>query len=217
MAKKALAVPAKKAPAKRKPRPKKPVTPADFIDTDVAAKRLEEVFSFNERAASGGAFVRKRINAASGEIETYSIEPPPKPPAPGQTLGTGEYGSDGEAVDITSWIPPFLKAVALLVLGGLGGIWAAGGIDIGGDVRPMTDCLAEAHAADRATQVAVLKELASQPFDGTTDEGRKKAGEWFNAQRFRNRSSDFGVYTDAVAEAIAANSEAELAKNLEGK
>jgi hypothetical protein len=59
--------------------------------------------------------------------------------------------------------------------------------------------------------------LASQPFDGTTDDGRRKAGEFFNAQRFRNRANDFGAYTDAVSEAIAANAEAELAKKLEGK
>jgi hypothetical protein len=66
-------------------------------------------------------------------------------------------------------------------------------------------------------QVAVLLELAAQPFDGTTDDGRKNAGEWFNAQRFRNRADDFGIYTDVVSEAIAANSEEKLAAELEGK
>jgi hypothetical protein len=81
----------------------------------------------------------------------------------------------------------------------------------------VNDCLSQSHAADRASQVAVLKEIASQPFDGTTDDGRKQAGEWFNAQRFRNRPDDFGAYTDAVSEAIAGNAEAELAKKLEGK
>jgi len=45
----------------------------------------------------------------------------------------------------------------------------------------------------------------------------KDAEEWFNAARFRNRAVDFGDYTDAVAEAIAANSEADLAAELEGK
>jgi hypothetical protein len=79
------------------------------------------------------------------------------------------------------------------------------------------DCLTVAHAADRATQIAVLRELSAQPFDGTTDEGRKQAGEWFNAQRFRNRANDYGPFTDEVSEAIASNSEAELAKKLEGK
>ena len=80
----------------------------------------------------------------------------------------------------------------------------------------VTDVLQTAYDADRKTQVAVLKELAQQPFDGSTDAGRLKAGEWFNKQRFRNRANDFGVYTDAVAEAIATNSEAELAAKLEG-
>lgn len=77
------------------------------------------------------------------------------------------------------------------------------------------DPLQQAYDADRLTQIAVLKELAQQPFDGTTAEGRRQAGEWFTAQRFRNRPSDYGAYTDAVAEAIATNAEAELAGKLE--
>jgi len=79
----------------------------------------------------------------------------------------------------------------------------------------VTDPLRQAYEADRASQVAVLRELAQQPFDGATDDGRLKAGEWFNKQRFRNRPSDYGPYTDAVAEAIAGNSENELADRLE--
>jgi len=79
----------------------------------------------------------------------------------------------------------------------------------------VTDPLRQAYEADRASQVAVLRELAQQPFDGATDDGRLKAGEWFNKQRFRNRPSDYGPYTDAVAEAINGNSENELADRLE--
>ena len=81
---------------------------------------------------------------------------------------------------------------------------------------PIGDVLGAAYAADRITQVAVLRDLAQQPFDGATDDGRKLAGEWFNANRFRNRPVDFGGYTDAVAEAIASNTEADLAARLEG-
>jgi len=81
---------------------------------------------------------------------------------------------------------------------------------------PIGDVLGVSQAADRITQVAVLRELAQQPFDGATDDGRKAAGDWFNANRFRNRPVDFTPYTDAVAEAIAANTEADLAARLEG-
>ena len=81
---------------------------------------------------------------------------------------------------------------------------------------PIGDVLGAAYAADRITQVAVLRDLAQQPFDGATDDGRKLAGEWFNANRFRNRPVDFGGYTDLVAEAIASNTEADLAARLEG-
>jgi hypothetical protein len=124
----------------------------------------------------------------------------------------------GTPIEFPTWLVMGLKAVSLLVLGSLGGIWAAGGIDVSPGPGPtVNDCLTVAHAADRVSQVTVLKELASQPFDGATDDGRKQAGEWFNAQRFRNRPDDFGAYTDAVSEAIAGNAEAELAKKLEGK
>ena len=124
----------------------------------------------------------------------------------------------GTPVEFPAWLTGGLKAIALLVLGSLGGIWAAGGIDVSPSPGPTTsDCLSQSHAADRVSQITVLRELAAQPFDGTTDDGRKQAGEWFNANRFRNRADDFGAYTDAVSEAIAGNTEAELAKKLEGK
>jgi hypothetical protein len=124
----------------------------------------------------------------------------------------------GTPIEFPAWLVTGLKAVSLFVLGSLGGIWAAGGIDVSPGPGPtVEDCLSQSHAADRASQVAVLKELAIQPFDGATDDGRKQAGEWFNAQRFRNRPDDFGAYTDADSEAIAGNAEAELAKKLEGK
>lgn len=106
--------------------------------------------------------------------------------------------------------------IALIASGLIGGLLLLSG----GRVAPgpsQNDVLSQAHAADRASQVAVLRELAAQPFDGATDDGRKKAGEWFNAQRFRNRANDFGSYTDAVSEAIAGNAEEKLAAELEGK
>ena len=80
---------------------------------------------------------------------------------------------------------------------------------------PIGDVLGSAYDADRKTQVAVLLELAQQPFDGATDDGRKLAGEWFNANRFRNRPVDFVGYTDLVAEAIASNTEADFAARLD--
>ena len=140
-------------------------------------------------------------------------KPRAKKPVDVPIVDTTDYGTP---VEFPAWLVGGLKAIALLVLGSLGGIWAAGGIDVSPSPGPSTsDCLSQSHAADRVSQVAVLHELAAQPFDGTTDDGRKQAGEWFNAQRFRNRADDFGAYTDAVSEAIAGNTEAELAKKLE--
>jgi hypothetical protein len=142
-------------------------------------------------------------------------KPRAKKPVDIPIVDTTDYGTP---IEFPAWLVNGLKAIALLVLGSLGGIWAAGGIDVSpGPVPTVEDCLSQSHAADRVSQVAVLKELASQPFDGATDDGRKQAGEWFNDQRFRNRPDDFGPFTDAVSEAIASNTEAELAKKLEGK
>jgi hypothetical protein len=138
-------------------------------------------------------------------------KPRAKKPAVVPVVDTTDYGTP---VELPAWLVNGLKAIALLVLGSLGGIWVSGGIEVG--PGPVGDVLQQSYSADRVTQVAVLRELAAQPFDGTTDDGRKQAGEWFNAQRFHNRANDFGAYTDEVSEAIAENAEAELAKKLEG-
>ena len=115
-----------------------------------------------------------------------------------------------------SWLVSGAKAVALIVCGMGCGIWASGGIAVLPSPRPtVNDCLTVAYAADRVSQIAVLRELAEQPFDGTSDDGRREAGEWFTQNRFKNRASDFSAYTDRVAEAIASNSEDVLAKELE--
>jgi hypothetical protein len=91
----------------------------------------------------------------------------------------------------------------------------------GGKVSPgpilRNDVLQQSYDADRITQAAVLRELSEQDFDGSTDDGRRKAGEWFNAQRFRNRPADYKPYTDAVSEAIAADKVGWMADELEGK
>ena len=123
-----------------------------------------------------------------------------------------------ESIAWRSWLVSGAKAVALIAVGLGCGIWASGGIAVLPSPQPtVNDCLTVAYAADRVSQIAVLRELAEQPFDGTSDDGRREAGEWFNAQRFRNRANDFGGYTDRVAEAIAKNAEDKLAEQLEAK
>jgi len=119
-----------------------------------------------------------------------------------------------------AWQPWFfggVKAAAWIVCGAVAGVWVSGGIAIGPGPVVRNDVLQQSYDSDRVTQAAVLRELSEQDFDGGTDDGRRKAGEWFNAQRFRNRANDFGGYTDRVAEAINTNSEEALATKLEGK
>lgn len=114
-----------------------------------------------------------------------------------------------------SWLVSGAKAVALIVCGAVAGIWSAGGIEVG--PGPVGNVLQQSFAADRLTQAAVLRELSEKDFDGSTGDGRREAGEWFNAQRFRNRAVDYKPYTDAVAEAIAADKVGWMADELEGK
>ena len=86
-----------------------------------------------------------------------------------------------------------------------------------GPAPHIDDVLAKAYQADRVTQIAVLRELALQPFDGTTDEGRRLAGEFYNKHRFKNRGSDFEVFTNALADAINENKVKEFADKLDAK
>ena len=157
-------------------------------------------------------------------------KPPAKPaakrkPRAKKPVQPNPIGYDAEALDRhiesiawRSWLVSGARAAALIVAGVVAGIWVSGGSAVLPSPRPtVNDCLTVAYAADRVSQIAVLRELAEQPFDGTSDDGRREAGEWFNAQRFRNRANDFGGYTDRVAEAIAANSEDKLAEQLEAK
>ena len=116
-----------------------------------------------------------------------------------------------------SWLVSGAKAAALIVAGAVVGVWVSGGIEVGPGPVVRDDVLQQSYDADRITQSAVLRELSEQDFDGSTDDGRRKAGEWFNAQRFRNRPADYKPYTDAVSEAIAADKVGWMADELEGK
>lgn len=140
---------------------------------------------------------RKRKSAAPKE---------PKPKAPARKKPVAQR----------SVVVGSLWCIVAGVVGVVAGVFFAGGVKINPDPKP-SDVLSQAYDADRVTQIAVLKELAEQPFDGATDEGLKAGTDWFNAQRFRNRADDFGGFTDAVAEAISKNAEAELAAKLEQK
>jgi hypothetical protein len=96
MAKKAPAVPAKKAPVKRKPRPKKPAEPA---------------------------------------VQPAEVVPPEP--------------VDSPILSALLYVVPCLIA---FVLGAAGGIYAAGGIEIGGDVRPGPgDAVSQVYDAQEAS------------------------------------------------------------------
>ena len=96
------------------------------------------------------------------------------------------------------------------------GIWRAGGIPIGPDSGGRNDVLQQSFEADRRSQVAILREYAEQGF-ANDNEGRLAATDWFNNNRFRNRSEDYKPYTNAVIKHFASGTLDQLANELEGK
>lgn len=103
-------------------------------------------------------------------------------------------------------------SLVMLLIGAVGGVWSAGGIEIG---PGRDDVLSQAYDADRVTQIAVLRELAAQGFKND-DSGREQATTWFNENRFRNRPADFRPYTSAVTDNFAAGTLEQFAGKLEG-
>ena len=113
-----------------------------------------------------------------------------------------------------SWLVGGAKAAALIVAGGVAGVYAAGGIDIGPGPVVYTDSLAESHTNDRASQVRILREYA-----GKTFANEPEAQKWLNEQRIAARPDDWIPYTDELGKAGDAGPEAvkALADKLEGK
>jgi hypothetical protein len=115
-----------------------------------------------------------------------------------------------------SWLVGGAKTVALIVVGVVGGVYAAGGIPIGPGPIVRNDVLQQSYNADRITQAAVIRDYAAQGFKND-DAGREAATKWFNENRFRNRGPDFRPYTSAVTDHFAAGTLARFADELEGK
>jgi hypothetical protein len=94
-------------------------------------------------------------------------------------------------------------AVISVAIGVLFGVMLAGGITVdGGSVGP-SDVLAECHAADRASQVRILREYAGQTFANDSS-----AQKWLNEQRIAARPIDWTPYTDELGKRCAEGPEA---------
>lgn len=135
---------------------------------------------------------------------------PKEPAAPKKKPATPRK----KAVAKRSVVVGVLWCVVTFVIGSIGGVFVAKGIKIDAGQQ---DVLTDAYRADRVSQVAILRELAQQPFDGSTSQGLEAGVKWFNANRFRDRPEIFGAYSDAVAVAIQKNAEDKLADSLEPK
>ena len=130
-------------------------------------------------------------------------------------------GYDAEALDRhlesiawRSWLVSGAKAVALIVCGIVAGVWGAGGIEVGPKAPAYNDSLAESHTNDRASQIRILREYASETFSSDPD-----AQKWLNEQRIAARPTDWIPYTDELGIAADAGPDAvkSFADKLEGK
>jgi hypothetical protein len=71
-------------------------------------------------------------------------------------VDTTDYGTP---IEFPAWLTMTLKAIALLVLGSLGGIWAAGGIDVSPGPGPLP---ADAVSAVYDTQESAFRRLSGE-------------------------------------------------------
>jgi hypothetical protein len=99
--------------------------------------------------------------------------------------------------------------IALIASGLLGGILLmfSGGSTPGPTSK---DCLQVAHAADRATQIRILREYAGKSFPDELI-----AQKWLNDQRAEARKTDWIPYTDELG--AAADSGVDAVKALADK
>jgi hypothetical protein len=110
------------------------------------------------------------------------------------------------------WVKRIAASIGLLVLGAAGGVWSAGGIEIGPGPVVWNDSLSKSHAADRVSQVRILREYVGKTFP---DE--PTAQKWLNDQRIAARITDWIPYTDELGAAADEGPEAvrALADRLE--
>lgn len=104
--------------------------------------------------------------------------------------------------------------VAGLVVSFLGGVWSAGGWQIGPEPVVFNDSLGESHKNDRASQIRILREYVGKTFENETE-----AQKWLNDQRIAARPDDWIPYTDELGIAADAGLDAvnAFADKLEGK
>ena len=119
-----------------------------------------------------------------------------------------------ESIAWRPWLVSGAKAVALIVCGIVAGVWGAGGIEVGPKAPAYNDSLAESHTNDRASQIRILREYASETFSSDPD-----AQKWLNEQRIAARPTDWIPYTDELGIAADAGPDAvkAFADKLEGK
>lgn len=101
------------------------------------------------------------------------------------------------------------------ILGGLLLLFpSGGGID---PAPPVADVLAQCQAADRASKIALVQELASKQWPTERLERIEAMTDWWLEQYTERRAADYEPFTDAVSVAIDADTVAELAAELGGK
>lgn len=109
-----------------------------------------------------------------------------------------------------------MKHVApiLTILGGLLLLFGGGGTD---PTPAVDDVLTECQAADRASKIALVQELASKQWPAERLERIEAMTDWWLSEYTERRAADYEPFTDRVAVAIDEDTVADLAAELGGK
>ena len=80
-------------------------------------------------------------------------------------------------------------------------------------LMPTSDVLSQCHAADRASQITILRDAAAMPAETATE--RRAVVVAVNDSRATARTADWVPFTDLLAESIEAGTLAQMADKLE--
>ena len=103
----------------------------------------------------------------------------------------------------------------LAILGGLLLLFPSGGSVP--PTPPGADILAQCQAADRASKIALVQELAAKSWPTERLERIEAMTDWWLEQYTDRRAADYEPFTDLVAVAIDADTVADLAAELKQK
>jgi hypothetical protein len=139
---------------------------------------------------------------------TEETPKPPKARKPAKKKASSARKPAKSTTDRRSVVVGAFACLASVVFGAIAGAFVSSADGV--RPSPSRDVLSICHAADRDSQVRIIREFAGKTF-ASNEEGQK----WINDQRAEARTTDWIPYTDALGLAIEAGEALEFASKLE--